>query len=96
LNEIIAGAVQKSADCKSVWDIYFNLIREFNNEHQILTEVPILELNRFNPERLGLGVERMRKGELKIVPGHDGCYGKINLFEQETDTEEGEGQLKLF
>jgi uncharacterized protein (TIGR00375 family) len=96
LNEIIAGAVQKSADCKSVWDIYFNLIREFNNEHQILTEVPIPEFSRFNPARLGLGVERMRKGELKIVPGHDGCYGKINLFEKETDTEEEEDQLKLF
>lgn len=96
LNEIIAGAVQKSADCKSVWDIYFNLIREFHNEHRILTEVPVSELNRFNPERLGLGVERMRKGELKIVPGHDGCFGKINLFEKEADAGEEEGQLKLF
>jgi len=96
LNEIIAEAVQKTAACKSVWDIYFNLIRELNNELQILTEVPISELNRFNPERLGLGVERMRKGELKIVPGHDGCYGKISLFKKETDMDEAEGQLKLF
>ncbi len=96
LNEIIAEAVQKSADCKSVWDIYFNLIREFHDEHRILTEVPVSELNRFNPERLGLGVERMRKGELKIVPGHDGCFGKISLFEKEAEAAEEEGQLKLF
>jgi len=96
LSEVIAEAVQKSADCKSVRDIYFRLIHEFGSEHKILTELPISELSRFNPEKISAGVERMRNGEVKIVPGHDGCYGKISLFEKETDTEEAEGQLKLF
>lgn len=96
LNEIIAGAVEKTSESKSVWDIYFRLIHEFKNEQTILTEVPISELSQFNPERISLGVERMRKGEVTIVPGHDGCYGKINLFEKETPGEETEGQLTLF
>jgi uncharacterized protein (TIGR00375 family) len=96
LSEVIAEAVQKSADCKSVRDIYFRLIHEFGSEHKILTEFPISELSRFNPEKISAGVERMRNGEVKIVPGHDGCYGKISLFEKETDTEEAEDQLKLF
>jgi len=96
LNEIIAGAVEKTTACKSVWDIYFRLIHEFKNEHKILTEIPIAELKQFNPERISLGIERMRKGEIKIVPGHDGCFGKISLFEKEVSGEETEHQLKLF
>ena len=82
LNEIIAQAIEKTAECKSVWDIYFRFIREFENEQNILTEVSSAELKRIHPERISLGVERMRKGAVKIVPGHDGCFGDINHFRE--------------
>jgi uncharacterized protein (TIGR00375 family) len=96
LNELIAQAVEKTAGCKSVWDTYFRFIHEFGNEHKILTEVPISELSQISPERVGIGVERMREGQVKIVPGHDGTFGKINLFDNEVIEEENQGQLKLF
>jgi uncharacterized protein (TIGR00375 family) len=96
LNEIIAQALEKTSDCRSVWDIYFHFIHEFENEQKILTEVSIEELRRISPEKVSLGVERMRKGAVKIVPGHDGCFGKISLFDEKTLEEETQGQLKLF
>ncbi|MBE0460925.1 MAG: DNA helicase UvrD [Candidatus Aminicenantes bacterium] len=96
LNEIIAQATEKSAECKSVWEIYFHFIREFGNEHKILTEVPITDLARCSPERVSAGVERMRKGQVNIVPGHDGTYGKISLFDGKNQDESGQGQLQLF
>ena len=96
LNELIAQAVEKTAGCKSVWDIYFHFIREFGNEQRILMEVPVTELSQISPERVGIGVERMRKGQVKIAPGHDGTFGKINLFDNEVIEEENQGQLKLF
>jgi uncharacterized protein (TIGR00375 family) len=96
LNEIIAQAIGKTAECKSVWDIYFRLIHEFGNEHTILTQVPIGQLEQFNSENLALGIERMRKGQVKIIPGHDGAYGVINLFDEDTEGKENRGQLSLF
>ncbi len=96
LNEVIAEAIDKTAECQSVWDIYFRLIHEFGNEHRILTEVPISDLCRFQPDRVGLGIERMRKGAVKILPGHDGFYGKISLFDKELPGEQTSAQLKLF
>ncbi len=96
LNEIIAQALDKTSECKSVWDVYFRFIREFENEHTILTELDLNELMRLTPERIGLGVERMRNGDVKIVPGHDGCFGQISLFEEGPQEEESQGQLKLF
>ncbi|MFQ5721574.1 MAG: DNA helicase UvrD, partial [Candidatus Aminicenantales bacterium] len=96
LNEIIAQAINKTAECKSVWDIYFHFIHELGNEHQILTEIPIQDLARLTPLKVSTGIDRMRKGKVKIIPGHDGCYGQISLFESEASAQESEQQLKLF
>lgn len=96
LNEIIAQAIEKTSECKSVWDIYFRFIHEFENERNILIELDLGELMRLTPERVGLGIERMRKGDVKIVPGHDGCFGQISLFSDGAHEEETQGQLKLF
>jgi PHP family Zn ribbon phosphoesterase len=62
----------------------------------VLTEIPIPELARFQSERVGQGIDRMRRGAVKIVPGHDGDYGKISLFEEERPEEKSGGQLTLF
>jgi uncharacterized protein (TIGR00375 family) len=96
LNEIIAQAIEKTPECQSVWDIYFRLIREFGDEHNVLTEVSASELARIQMERVGQGIDRMRKGAVKIVPGHDGDYGRICLFEKELPEEKSSGQLTLF
>ena len=45
------------------------------------------------------GIMRVRKGELKITPGHDGVYGQINIFPKEGEGEkpaEEEEQMSLF
>ena len=94
-NEVIAQAVEKSAECKSVWDLYLRFIREFENEYKILTEIPVDELARIAPEKVSQAVDRMRKGRVNILPGHDGVFGKIHLFDDEAE-EESQNQLTLF
>ena len=95
LNEIIGQATGKSAECRSVWEIYFRFIHEFGDEHRILTEVPLEQLARLSPKRVSQGIERMRMGKVNIIPGHDGVYGQINLFPEEEVVHQSE-QLKLF
>lgn len=97
LNEIIAEALGKTPECHSVWETYFRFIHEFGNEQRILSEVPIQELARLQPEKISIGVERMRKGLVHIEPGHDGFYGRISLFAPETaEISSAGGQLSLF
>jgi uncharacterized protein (TIGR00375 family) len=96
LNEIIAEAIEKTPECQSVWDVYFRLVREFGDEHKVLIEVPASELARLQLERIGLAIDRMRKGAVKIAPGHDGDYGRVSLFERELPGNESSGQLTLF
>ena len=38
----------------------------------------------------------MRKNLVKILPGHDGFYGIVRLFEEEEDQAAAGGQLSLF
>jgi len=96
LNEVVAQALEKTPECQSVWDVYFRLIREFGDEYKVLTEVSTSELARIQMERVGQGIDRMRKGAVKIAPGHDGDYGRISLFEKELPEEKSSGQLTLF
>ena len=99
LNEIIAQAVDKSATCKSVWDLYFSFIREFGSEHSILTEIHLEDLERISPEKISKGIEKMRKGQVNIIPGHDGEFGVIDLFDKNFPSgtqDPDEPQLKLF
>jgi uncharacterized protein (TIGR00375 family) len=97
LNEVIGQAFEKTASCKSVWDAYFRLIHEFGDEFSILMEVPVEELGRRAPERIAQGIERMRRGQVRIIPGHDGEFGVIDLFgEADGAPDDTQGQLALF
>jgi uncharacterized protein (TIGR00375 family) len=96
LNEVIAQAIDKTPECQSVWDIYFRLVHEFGSEQAVLTDAPISELARLQPERLSQGIDRMRRGLVRIAPGHDGFYGQVNLFERELPEDKTGGQMTLF
>ena len=80
LNEIIGLVMEKSSNCKSVWNLYFSLIQKFGNEHEILTETPISELIQTATEHVGRISEQMRKGQISISPGYDGTFGKISFI----------------
>jgi PHP family Zn ribbon phosphoesterase len=54
------------------------------------------ELASFVPSNILEGIVRMRQGKVSIVPGHDGVYGKIDLFPERTGGDDIKEQLKLF
>jgi len=96
LNEVIAEAIGKTPETQSVTDLYFRFIREFGDEHTILTEVPVAELARVAPEKVAEAVDRMRQGQVSIVPGHDGEYGQIRIFGGGAQAEAASPQMSLF
>jgi len=96
LNEVIGEALGKSAESQAAWDTYFRFVQEFGSEHRILSDVPVSELGRLAPGEVSRGLELMRKGRVKIEPGHDGFYGKISLFGADPESDAASGQLTLF
>ncbi len=96
LNEIIAEALGKTPDCQGVWDAYVRFVREFGDEHAILTEVPVADLGRIAPDRVAEGIDRMRRGAVRVEPGHDGEYGTIRVFGDDPSADAFASQLTLF
>ncbi len=96
LEEIIAEALDVGIGTKAVETEYERLIERGGSEFRILLDAVPDELASFVPPPILDGIVRMRQGKVSIVPGHDGVYGKINLFPERKGGAEVKEQLKLF
>ena len=61
---------------KSVWSEYNKLIERFDNEFNVLLNVPREELEKVIRKQLVDMIMKNRGGKIKIIPGFDGVYGK--------------------
>ncbi|MEA3449599.1 MAG: endonuclease Q family protein [Patescibacteria group bacterium] len=81
LDKIIAQALGiKSRSAKKVLAEYNNLISRAGTEMEILLDKPLDELKNVTTKRIIEGIRRVRAGELTVIPGYDGEYGKIEIF----------------
>lgn len=82
LHEIIAKVLNTVLSSKRVWNEYEKLVNAFNNEFNVLLEVPFEKLRKVTKEKIALAIIKNREGKIKIKPGFDGKYGEI-ILEQE-------------
>ncbi len=94
LDEIIAEALGIGKDTAGVQREYNTLIQRLGNEFDILVEIPEEEILTNCQPRIAKGILKTRKGEVKVLPGYDGEYGKVELFTG--GDEKGEKQLSFF
>jgi uncharacterized protein (TIGR00375 family) len=83
LEEIIADALGIGRDTAAVRLKYDNLIKNLGSEFDVLLSAPIEDIKKYSTERIALGVAKMRRGEITVIPGYDGVFGTIKLFTQE-------------
>ncbi len=97
LHELITAVYNiKQLTSKKVWDIYNNLIKEFNNEFNILLNIEEEDLKRVVDEKLTNLVIKNREDKLKINAGYDGVYGELVLNKNEMMNENKQKTLGEF
>ncbi len=72
---------------------YRHLISRGGSEFKILLDLSRVEQADFTTPRIVEGIMRVREGRLTIVPGYDGVYGQVKIFEEEEMKPE---QISLF
>jgi PHP family Zn ribbon phosphoesterase len=58
-------------------------------------DVPVTDIKSVSTRLVGEAIERMRSGNIYVVPGYDGEYGKVKIFEF-AERKEVQGQATLF
>jgi len=87
LHEVIRTALNiKSLYSPSIWRIFNKLISVFNNEYNILLNIPFESLKKATEPTIAKLIIDSRYNRVKIIPGSDGVYGKIELFDENKST----------
>ena len=77
LQEIIADLFGQGVNTKRVQREYLRLVNEFGNELTVLLHASPVDLALVTGDELADGIMRARLGQVQVVPGYDGEYGKI-------------------
>ncbi|MFI7156627.1 UvrD-helicase domain-containing protein [Micromonospora chalcea] len=81
LAEILGELNRVGARSKKVEGKLNELVAALGPELEILTRTPVEEIGRVGGELLAEGIGRLRRGDVRRVPGYDGEYGVITLFD---------------
>ena len=82
LPEVISTCMGYSAASKKVQWCFEQMIQTLGTEFDILRNVPSEDIKSCAGERIAEGIENVRTGNVKRIPGYDGEYGKIELFDE--------------
>lgn len=82
LPEVISACMGYSTASKKVQGCFEQMIQTLGTEFDILRNVPSEDIKSCAGERIAKGIENVRTGNVKRIPGYDGEYGKIELFDE--------------
>ena len=82
LPEVISACMGYSTASKKVQGCFEQMLQTLGTEYDILRNVPAEDIKSCAGERIAEGIENVRTGNVKRIPGYDGEYGKIELFDE--------------
>ncbi len=85
LSDIISAVIGTDVFTKRVWEVYNQLIARFGNEFNVLLNAGRDELREVVKEQVADYIIKNREGNIKVVPGYDGVYGKPVFREEKSD-----------
>ncbi len=82
LQEIISECIGSPVASPKVQTPYHHMTDEFQGEFTVLLTSPLSDIARLAGERVAMGVDKVRRGDLVIDPGYDGVFGVVKLWKE--------------
>jgi uncharacterized protein (TIGR00375 family) len=84
LQEIIKSILEVTyLGARGVWSLYNKLIKEFGDEYTVLIDAPKEEMSQIVDLQIAEAITRVREERIRVIPGYDGVYGQLRIFEEE-------------
>jgi len=83
LNEIVAESLHSTVSSPKVKDLFDQLCRKFGSELTVLLKISKQDLEKEAGVRVAEGVDKVRRGDIAILPGFDGQYGIVKIWGEE-------------
>jgi len=96
LSEIIASVIGvEQPSSPKVWRLYNDLVMRFGSEYSVLLDATRESLSEVVDPGLSEAIIRVREDRVRVVPGYDGVYGRIEIFSSRQDSSEKENRAEL-
>ncbi|MBN1480348.1 UvrD-helicase domain-containing protein [candidate division KSB1 bacterium] len=82
LAEVSGEVLGVSSTSKRANQLYFSLLNQLGSELYILMNASLGDIRSAGGDLLAEAIKRMRDGKIHTVPGYDGQYGLIRVFEE--------------
>jgi uncharacterized protein (TIGR00375 family) len=95
LSEIITAVLRvDSPYTQAVWSVYNALVERFGDEYSVLINASKEALKGVVDANIAEAIVRVREGLITVVPGYDGVYGRLNIFEEEATEKSVVGRVR--
>ncbi len=83
LSEVITAVLGvDSLYSRKVGSVHSKLVERFGDEYAVMIDASMDALSEVVDEKIAEAIVRVREGRVKVVPGYDGVYGRISIFEE--------------
>ena len=93
LIEIVSSALGVGAQSQAAQKEYRSLVTKFGSELGVLLEIPEGKIKSDCPPKIARGILNVRNGNVEIIPGYDGVYGKVSVHKGPEEKKEKQPEL---
>ena len=85
LPEILADTFQCGVATKRVGTMYNQMIEKLGPEFPLLMNASLADIEEASTRQIADAIDRVRKGDIHVVPGYDGEFGVVKVFKDGED-----------